>query len=316
MRLPRSEARALSGSTALTRAVQKVALDGGRRCRHHCAAVTWTAPDSSRCPKARAQGLAESRLFRGVAVQERRLARPPRVPAARPRHFVIAADPFRGKLARMPPDDPVRILDIADPCPAVWREMSGTGAARHCGECKKDVHSLSAMDHAAAADLLAGAAPGGICVRVRCDSEGFILHDAPTEQRSAPRRLRLLSPAVFAAMAACSAPADGDSSLVVEGPGFTASTVQSENSADRGVAAHPGAPVRPSAPTPSSELRPPVHENKSTPEQGLGPRLPELGARHVMGMTVAPVERADAPHGTAGTAHVAASNDNSPAVGE
>jgi hypothetical protein len=54
-------------------------------------------------------------------------------------------------------------------------------------------------------------------VRVRCDGHGFLLHDSLPEHRAAHRRLRLLTPAVLAAMAACSSPPEIDP-LVIEGP--------------------------------------------------------------------------------------------------
>jgi hypothetical protein len=173
--------------------------------------------DCRLCLNARVQTRGKRARLRGVADQESRRGQPPRCCRGSigqcSSHFVIAAGALRGQLADMPPDEPVRLLEIAEPCPAAWDAMSGSGAARHCGECGKTVHHLSAMDPAAAAELLAG--PGAICVRLRCDSDGLVLHDAP---RSAQRRLRLLTPAVVAAMAACAFPTDGDSSLL-EGAG-------------------------------------------------------------------------------------------------
>jgi hypothetical protein len=177
---------------------------------------------------------------------------------------------------------PVRLLEIAEPCPAAWGGMTGTGARRHCGQCRKTVHHLSAMDPAAATELLAGAAPDGICVRVRCDAEGFVIHDAPPTPRSAPRRLRLLSPAVLAAMAACSA-GESDLPLVVEGPGFPASSVQRENSSDRAL----GEALAVKAPadgTPSAERAIPARQTRAREHDAQ--QAPTLPTSHFMGLTV------------------------------
>jgi len=135
----------------------------------------------------------------------------------------------RGTLARMTDGKPLCEIEIADPCPVAWDEMSGTDAQRHCAQCSKTVHDLSAMAPAAAAALLAGAAPGGTCVRVRCDRDGFVIHHAALTPKCAHRRLRPLTP-VLAAIAACSVPTESESSLVVEGPAITASAAVHESS--------------------------------------------------------------------------------------
>lgn len=189
---------------------------------------------------------------------------------------------------------PDRVLEIADPCPAAWDEMSGTTAQRHCGGCGKTVHHLSAMAPAAAAALLAGEAPGGICVRVRCDRDGFVLHDAPTQQRTAHRRLRLLTPAVLAAMAACSAPGESDLALVVEGPGFIASSVQRESASARALSAQRST-LGPTASAAPDESRPPAHVSSATQARPVDSHWLEPNGMHVMGLMSAPIERPQLP---------------------
>lgn len=102
------------------------------------------------------------------------------------------------------------MLEIPKPCPIAWEQMSGTGTQRHCGQCNKTVHSLSDMDPASAAELLARAGAGGLCVRVRCDDEGVVLHQVRTEPKALQPRLRLaLQPVLLSAgllAAACNSP--------------------------------------------------------------------------------------------------------------
>jgi hypothetical protein len=149
----------------------------------------------------------------------------------------------------------VRVLRIAEPCPAAWDEMSGTAAQRRCSHCSKTVHHLSAMDPATVVDLLATATPGGICVRVRCDRQGLVLHDAPTEPRAAQPRFRLLGPAVFGALVACGAPTDRDASALVPSENDCAAVV-------KGPASTTGA----------------VHECSSDPPPSAEPSASELAA--------------------------------------
>jgi len=176
---------------------------------------------------------------------------------------------------------PTHEVEIAELCPAAWDEMSGTGAARQCAQCGKTVHHLSAMDPSAAAELLAQ--PGALCVRVRCDSEGFVIHDAPTEQHSVHRRLRLLSPVVLAAMAACATPGESDLALVVEGPGFIASPVQLESSSGRALRTESSAVEPPAEDTPSAERATPAWQTRTGEHAARQP--PTLSSIHFMGVT-------------------------------
>ena len=116
-----------------------------------------------------------------------------------------------------------RVFEIAEPCPAAWEGMPDDGARRHCASCNKSVHDLSAMTPSAGAELLSGTAP--VCVRVRVNRDGSVLHDAPSE-RGAQSRLRLLlRPVVLGAglmAAACAGSSESDL-LVIESPGFVES---------------------------------------------------------------------------------------------
>jgi hypothetical protein len=204
-----------------------------------------------------------------------------------PSKFLLLRRFAQSTLARM--TDESMALEIAEPCPAAWDEMSGAGQRRHCEECGKTVHDISALAPAAAADLIAGAAQSGICVRVRCDRDGFVLHDAPTPPRRTDPRLRLLSPAVLATMAACSGPPE--SALVVEGPGFTAPNVQYESLSGRTPSALPGALVPTAGAAPGLGSQPPAHRANVKPEQRSPDYAADPPVRHVMGAMAIPEAR-------------------------
>lgn len=79
-------------------------------------------------------------------------------------------------------------LEIEEPCPMAWDGMDGTDQRRHCAECRRDVHDLSAMTAADAAALM----NDGVhrCIRYAVDAEGRVLH-RPPPKRSSPWGRRL-----------------------------------------------------------------------------------------------------------------------------
>lgn len=63
-----------------------------------------------------------------------------------------------------------RVL-ISEPCPASWDAMSGDHRVRHCAQCDKSVHNLSAMTEGEAHRLI-DASNGQLCVNYVPDAHG------------------------------------------------------------------------------------------------------------------------------------------------
>lgn len=109
-----------------------------------------------------------------------------------------------------------RILHISEPCPQSWNGMQGDSAQRFCGECQKHVHAISALSEDEAAELIASAPRGTLCIRVEHDSEGrvFFRDSAAPSKRSLP----LLKMAMTASLlAAChSDPAPSEPPITVQ----------------------------------------------------------------------------------------------------
>jgi hypothetical protein len=80
------------------------------------------------------------------------------------------------------------VISIATPCHVDWATMSGTGAVRHCGSCRKQVYNLSEMAEAEAEALLA--AGEELCVRYYYRPDGTIV-----TSRCEPARRSTGSPA-------------------------------------------------------------------------------------------------------------------------
>lgn len=71
-------------------------------------------------------------------------------------------------------------LPIPEPCTADWDAMRVLDTTRrHCGQCDKAVHDLSAMSDADARALLAS---DRVCVRYRTATDGRIVHRPPIRQ--------------------------------------------------------------------------------------------------------------------------------------
>src|SRR6185369_16746350 len=55
-------------------------------------------------------------------------------------------------------------VTVATPCTVDWNSMTGDDKIRFCGQCKLNVHNLSAMSEAEALKLM-DASEGKLCVR-------------------------------------------------------------------------------------------------------------------------------------------------------
>ena len=69
---------------------------------------------------------------------------------------------------------PLNILDeliITSPCPIRWEEIGGSGRARHCHVCQKNVFDVIEMTSAEAVSILADA-EALPCVRLCHGSDG------------------------------------------------------------------------------------------------------------------------------------------------
>ena len=68
-------------------------------------------------------------------------------------------------------------LSVPEPCGADWDQMEASGNRRHCSECDRHVHDLSALSEAAADALLA--TTPDLCVRYSESAAGEILFKQP-----------------------------------------------------------------------------------------------------------------------------------------
>lgn len=55
-------------------------------------------------------------------------------------------------------------MRVGVPCERAWDELEGGGDRRHCGDCDRIVHNVSAMSREEAQTMLDDAAPGRVCV--------------------------------------------------------------------------------------------------------------------------------------------------------
>jgi Carboxypeptidase regulatory-like domain len=87
----------------------------------------------------------------------------------------------------------MRMLDqlkIASPCSADWEQMEGDERVRFCGECKKNVFSLSAMTRRDAEKLLVET-NGNLCTRLYRRADGTVLTaDCPVGLKVKVARVR------------------------------------------------------------------------------------------------------------------------------
>jgi len=77
----------------------------------------------------------------------------------------------------------------------------GAPHGRHCARCEKDVVDLTRVSAARAAAIALVFGRGGLCARVRADSDGFAVFD---EARPPSRSPRVLAAALGVGVAACS----------------------------------------------------------------------------------------------------------------
>jgi hypothetical protein len=96
---------------------------------------------------------------------------------------------------------------IAAPCDVAWGSMVGDDRRRHCGECKRDVHNLSAMTDSEVVAFLEGIAalPENVhapCVSLFQRADGTMLTaDCPVGLRRRRRRAILVSTMQLGAVA-------------------------------------------------------------------------------------------------------------------
>ena len=84
---------------------------------------------------------------------------------------------------------PLETIRIAAPCSADWDAMEGTGAARFCQTCRKNVYNLSAMTRAEA-EALVTRTEGRLCVRFYTRADGTLLtQDCPVGLKAMRRKL-------------------------------------------------------------------------------------------------------------------------------
>src|SRR3954464_13512190 len=65
-------------------------------------------------------------------------------------------------------------IEVPNPCPADWNEMTGDRRGRFCQHCQKTVHNLSAMSRDEAEGLVCPAA-GSLCVRYAVAGDGTVI---------------------------------------------------------------------------------------------------------------------------------------------
>lgn len=89
------------------------------------------------------------------------------------KEILAQIDELQGKLGkkRLPLLD---LAYVASPCPADWNEMEGDDRTRHCKECQKNVHNLSAMTQDEAERFLQEL-QGAACVRLYLRKDGSII---------------------------------------------------------------------------------------------------------------------------------------------
>ncbi len=82
-------------------------------------------------------------------------------------------------------------IRIASPCKVSWASMTGDEKTRHCGQCDKDVHDLSAMTRAEAEALVNGGQGARMCVKMWVRQDGTVLtQDCPVGLAKVRRSLR------------------------------------------------------------------------------------------------------------------------------
>jgi len=65
-------------------------------------------------------------------------------------------------------------VEVAKPCPASWRDMTGDDRVRLCTHCAKNVYNISSMSRDEAADLIEST-EGRVCIRYYTRPDGSIM---------------------------------------------------------------------------------------------------------------------------------------------
>jgi hypothetical protein len=87
--------------------------------------------------------------------------------------------------------DQVNKIVIQNPCAANWDEMDGDQTVRFCGQCKKNVHNLTAMFPEQLERTLALRESGSLCVfMARRDDGTVIIDNCPAFLRKSRDRVR------------------------------------------------------------------------------------------------------------------------------
>lgn len=98
---------------------------------------------------------------------------------------------------------------IASPCDVPWESMTGDEKTRHCGECKRDVHNLSAMTKAEMDAFLEAATPDASghlpCISLFQRPDGTVLTADCPVGISRRRRKALLTATLGSGMVALAA---------------------------------------------------------------------------------------------------------------
>ncbi|MEZ4323097.1 MAG: hypothetical protein R3F61_36865 [Myxococcota bacterium] len=85
-------------------------------------------------------------------------------------------------------------LPIPKPCDVPWESMTGSDCRRHCAQCSKDVHDLSALTEREARRI----ARPGVCVQYRRDARGNVVFRPSRRARMVALATTLIGGAAFA----------------------------------------------------------------------------------------------------------------------
>ena len=87
---------------------------------------------------------------------------------------------------------------VASPCSVSWESMQGNDRSRLCGRCGLNVHNISGLTAAEAADLVQNR-EGRVCVRLHRRADGTIVtRDCPKGLRAARIRAAKFATSIFA----------------------------------------------------------------------------------------------------------------------
>ena len=87
------------------------------------------------------------------------------------------------------PEDPLKNLRIATPCPATWEGMAGDERVRHCTLCSLNVYNFEEMTRDEVRALLMRT-EGRVCARLYRRADGSLLtSDCPWGVRALRQRM-------------------------------------------------------------------------------------------------------------------------------